>query len=351
MKSVTINASKSYTVHIGGGLLNQLGAFALQIHKPCKVCIISDSNVWPIYGSITESSLNNAGFSVVHYVFSAGEEQKNPATYIEILNFLAENQLTRADLLVALGGGVTGDMTGFAAATYLRGIGCIQVPTSLLAMVDSSVGGKTAIDLPAGKNLVGAFYQPDLVLCDTATLSTLPQSVFIDGCAEVIKYGILYDPALFRHLSDYGTDFHREDVIARCVELKRNVVIEDEFDNGSRQKLNLGHTIGHSIERCSCFCVTHGQAVAIGMAIVGRAAAAEGICSGQTRDAIIELLEKFSLPTTTSFSAQELADSALLDKKRAADSIHLILPQQIGSCIIQTIPINQIQSFIEDGCT
>ena len=187
---------------------------------------------------------------------------------MELLNFLAENKLTRSDALIALGGGVVGDLTGFAAATYLRGIDYIQIPTTLLAAVDSSVGGKTAIDLPSGKNLVGAFYQPKLVLCDTDTLNTLPEDIFRDGCAEVIKYGVLYDAELFAHLDESGLSFDREAVIARCVELKRDVVAEDEFDRGKRQKLNLGHTIGHGIEACSGYGISHGKAVAMGMTII-----------------------------------------------------------------------------------
>ena len=251
MNSVTISASREYTIHIGSGLIDQIGTYARQIVSPCKVAIISDSHVWPLYGDAVRNSLSASDFQTVNFVFSAGEESKNASTYIQILNFLAENRLTRSDLIIALGGGVTGDITGFAAATYLRGIRYIQIPTSLLAMVDSSVGGKTAIDLPAGKNLVGAFYQPSAVLCDIDTLSTLPQDVFIDGCAEVIKYGVLYDPGLFSHLEQNGLSFDREYVITRCVELKKAVVMEDEFDTGNRQMLNLGHTIGHAIEALS----------------------------------------------------------------------------------------------------
>lgn len=173
-------------------------------------------------------------------------------------------------MVVALGGGVVGDLAGFAAASYLRGIRFIQVPTTLLAAVDSSVGGKTAIDLPAGKNLAGAFCQPSLVLCDTDTLNSLPLDIFRDGCAEVIKYGVLYDPKLFAHLEEKGLSFDREAVITRCVELKRDVVMEDEFDTGARMKLNLGHTVGHGVEAKSHFAISHGKAVAIGMAIVSR---------------------------------------------------------------------------------
>ena len=344
MKTIKITASKSYDVLIGTGLLKTLGQHLLsELIKPCKIAIISDSNVWPLYGKTTEEALTKSGFSVVNYVFPAGESSKNADTYLCILNFLAKNQLTRSDAVLALGGGVTGDMTGFVAATFLRGIRYIQVPTTLLAMVDSSVGGKTAIDLPVGKNLVGAFYQPNLVLCDLDTLNTLPLSVFFDGCAEVIKYGILYDDALFNHLSKKGLAFDRENVISRCVELKRNVVAEDEFDTGARQQLNLGHTIGHGVEAQSNFTITHGQAVAIGMAIVSKAG-----CPGIYTE-LCSVLKKFNLPTTTTFSARQLYTSALSDKKRAGGAVNLIIPREIGRCEIVPTPVEELESFIEKG--
>ena len=218
MKTIHVAASGRDDVMFGAGLLRTLGAESLRVCKVEKAAIISDSNVWPLYGESAKASLESAGLKVVHFVFPAGEESKNGSVYLELLNFLAENALTRSDCLVALGGGVVGDMTGFAAATYLRGVAYIQVPTTLLAAVDSSVGGKTAIDLPAGKNLCGAFYQPKLVLCDIDTLNTLPEDIFRDGCAEVIKYGILYDPRLFSYLEETGLSFDGEAVIARCVE-------------------------------------------------------------------------------------------------------------------------------------
>lgn len=344
MKTIHVEASKSYDILIGSGLLKDAGNQLLSLlKKPCKVVIISDSNVFPIYGESLENSLNCAGFTATHYVFPAGESSKNGCTYLNILNFLAETRMTRSDTLVALGGGVVGDMCGFAAATYLRGVSYVQIPTTLLAMVDSSVGGKTAIDLPAGKNLVGAFYQPKLVLCDLDTLATLPTSVFSDGCAEVIKYGVLYDTGLFAHLSQQGLHFNREMTVSRCVELKRDVVMEDEYDTGARQKLNLGHTIGHSIEALSNFTITHGQAVAIGMAIISKAG-----CRG-IYDDLVAVLKKFNLPTTTEFTASELYNNALSDKKRSGGTVNLIIPQAIGNCAIVPTDVDRLQSFIKEG--
>ena len=350
MNTVHVKASREYDVLIGSGLLGTLGSHAAALEKVKKVCIVSETNVWPLYGNAVRQSLLDAGLEVVaEFVFPAGEESKNGITYLNLLNHLAENQLTRTDLIVALGGGVVGDLAGFAAASYLRGIRFIQVPTTLLAAVDSSVGGKTAIDLPAGKNLAGAFYQPSLVLCDTDTLNTLPESVFRDGCAEVVKYGILYDPELFRHLAKNGLDFHRESVIARCVELKRDVVAEDEFDTGARMKLNLGHTVGHGIEAKSHFEISHGTAVAIGTAIVTRAACRQGICTEDTQDAVLRTLSSFGLPLTCGYSAEDLYRHALSDKKRSGGTVNLILPERIGFCRIAPTPVEEVQSFIEAG--
>ena len=349
MNTVHVNASRSYDVLIGSGLLDSLGSHAAAMKKARKVCIVSETNVWPLYGERAKGSLLNAGLEVAEFVFPAGEQFKNAAVYLELLYYLADQHLTRTDLIVALGGGVVGDLAGFAAATYMRGIPFIQIPMTLLAAVDSSVGGKTAIDLPVGKNLVGAFYQPALVLCDTDCLNTLPEDVFRDGCAEVIKYGVLYDPELFSHLAEKGLDFDREMVITRCVELKRDVVAEDEFDTGARMKLNLGHTIGHGAEAQSHFEISHGKGVAIGMAIVSRAGAARGICDNRTKDAILSILDKFRLPISCDYSAESLYRSALSDKKRSGGTVNLIIPERIGFCRIEPTPVENIQSFIEAG--
>ena len=343
MKTVTISASKAYDIKIGPGLLATLGAEANKLGRAKKIALVSETNVYPLYGPAAEQSLQDAGFQVSAFLFPAGEESKCTATYLELLNFLAENKLTRTDLIVALGGGVVGDLAGFAAASYLRGIRFIQIPTTLLAMVDSSVGGKTAIDLPAGKNLVGAFHQPSLVLCDTATLNTLPREIFLDGCAEVIKYGILYDEAFFSCLESTGPEFDREEVIARCVQMKRDVVMEDEFDTGARMKLNLGHTIGHGVEASSHFTISHGKAVAIGMAIVSRASKCP------ENDRVIGILQKFGLPTATETNAETLFQYALSDKKRSGGMVNLILPRSIGNCEIVPTPVETILSFIEEG--
>ena len=343
MKIVTVNSSKTYDIKIGTGLLGSIGEELKKLGKVQRVCIISESTVYPLYGQLIRRSLEAAGFSVVTFQFSAGEAQKDSSTYLDSVNFLAQNKLTRTDLIVALGGGVVGDLAGFAAATYLRGIRFVQVPTTLLAAVDSSVGGKTAIALPAGKNLLGAFWQPSLVLCDLDTLASLPEEIFRDGCAEVIKYGVLYDPELFSWLESSGLDFDRETVIARCVEWKRDVVAEDEFDTGARMKLNLGHTIGHGVEARSNFTLSHGKAVAIGMAIVSRAS------NCPDSDRIVALLTKFGLPITTNYPVEDIYNYTLSDKKRTGGTVNLILPRAIGQCEIVPTPVEELKSFIQAG--
>ena len=347
MNCVTVNASGSYDILIGEGALSELPQRMQALPKVKKLCIVSDSNVYPLWGKALEDLVTD--YEVCSFVFPAGEQSKSGSTYLTLLNYLAEHQLTRSDCLIALGGGVVGDLTGFAAATFLRGIAFIQIPTSLLAMVDSSVGGKTAIDLPAGKNLAGAFYQPKLVLCDLNLLSTLPEEIFLDGCAEVIKYSILYDFPLFDHLYAHGPDFDRLNVITRCIEWKRDVVQQDEFDLGLRMKLNLGHTIGHGVEACSDFTVSHGKAVAIGTAIVSRSACSMGLLSEENRDQILAVIGKFRLPVSTDYTAQDLFTHALSDKKRAGDSVSLIVPREIGECDILPTKVGELLSFIKAG--
>ena len=349
MKTVTITASRSYDILIGSGLLSQLGSRVKDLGKIQKVALVSESTVYPLFGAKAEASLKEAGLEVISFVFPAGEQSKNAETYLKLLNFLAENHLTRTDALIALGGGVVGDLTGFAAATYLRGIQFIQVPTTLLAAVDSSVGGKTAIDLSVGKNLVGAFWQPSLVLCDTDTLEILPKEIFRDGCAEVIKYAILFDAAFFEYLEKHGEDFDKAYVVQRCVEMKRDVVARDEFDTGERRLLNLGHTVGHGVEAGSHFTLSHGKGVAIGTAIVARSAVNYQLLSVEDARKIENILKSFHLPTRTEQTAESLAKFALSDKKRAGGTVSLIVPRVIGQCEILPTPVEQLEEFIAAG--
>lgn len=349
MKTIKVQASSCYDVLIGKGILSHVGEYTVNIHKPCIAAIVSDTNVWDYYGHKVTDSFTKAGFQVIAFTFAPGESSKSLETYGQILQFLAQNKATKSDLLISLGGGVVGDMTGFAAATYLRGISYMQIPTSLLAMVDSSVGGKTAIDLPIGKNLIGAFKQPCLVVCDVDVLDTLPREIFLDGCAEVIKYGFLYDSDLIHYLSEVGTNFDREDVVAKCIGYKRNVVCQDEFDTGVRQKLNFGHTLGHGIEKESNYTISHGRAVAAGMAVITKACCRRDLCDAEVYTALCSLLQQFSLPFSTKYSADALFSAALSDKKRSGNTVNLILPVCIGSCRISPTPIMELEEFIKDG--
>lgn len=344
-----MKASRSYEVKIGRDLLKTVGGEAASLIKGRTAAIVSDSNVAPLYLEQTRASLESAGFRTYSFVFPAGEGSKNGQTYLDLLEFLAEHQITRSDTLVALGGGVVGDLTGFAAATFLRGVAFIQIPTTLLAAVDASVGGKTAIDLKNGKNLAGAFYQPRLVLCDLDTLSTLPSDVFADGCAEVIKYGMIGDPGLLELLET--TDFRAdpEEIVARCIAQKRDLVEEDEFDTGARQLLNLGHTIGHGIEACSSYELSHGKAVAIGMTLITRAAVAFGQCPPEALPRLQSLLKRYDLPDTTGYEAEELYEKTLSDKKRTGSTISLVVPTAWGKSELQKVAVSDLYHWIEKG--
>ena len=345
MRSVTVKTSATYEVLIGSGLLQKAGEAVKKVISPCKAAIVTDSTVVHLYEETVRKSLTEAGFSVCTFVFPAGEASKNIHTLSHLLEFLAKEEMTRTDMIVALGGGVTGDLAGFGAAVYLRGIPFVQIPTTFLAAIDSSVGGKTAVDLEAGKNLAGAFYQPKLVLCDTDVLQTLPEVVFADGIAEALKYGVLGDAALFEKIA--GGDFRQdlEEVIETCVSMKRDVVEEDEFDTGKRQLLNLGHTFGHAIEQKSHFQMTHGHAVAIGMHLIAKAAEAKGIAEKGTAAAIAKALEQNQLPKETEFSPAEVAEGTLRDKKRRGGTISFVFPKKIGDCEIVKIPVEEVEEL------
>ncbi|MBQ3378822.1 MAG: 3-dehydroquinate synthase [Clostridia bacterium] len=350
MAAVRINAGRPYDVHVGAGLTARAGELAASVLMPCRICVITDTTVERLYLETVRKSLSDAGFSVCSYAFPAGERSKNMETLALILEFLAESGITRSDALLALGGGVAGDITGFAAGVFLRGIRFVQMPTTLLAAVDSSVGGKTAVDLKAGKNLAGVFLQPSVVICDTDAQKTLPKETLADGVAEAVKTGVLFDEELFSLFENGGFSFDKLPfVIERCVEHKGRVVEADEFDRGERQLLNLGHTVGHAIERLSDYGISHGHAVAAGMGIISRAAAAMGICSQDTAKRIERALINNSLPVRSSYTSREISDAALSDKKRKGDEISLVVPERIGKCRLMKINVSELQSIIEKG--
>ena len=348
MRKIKVKASRAYDIIIGEDILSKTGPLCREVLGAGRVCVVTDTNVEPLYYDTVRASLWGAGFEVIKFTIPAGEASKSTASLVELLEFMAENRLTRSDCMVALGGGVVGDLCGFAAAVYLRGIKFVQVPTTLLAAVDSSVGGKTAVDLRAGKNLAGAFHQPSLVICDYKTLDTLPPKVFADGCAEVIKYGVINDRELFDALKG-GIRSDLENIIAQCVINKANIVEDDEFDLGNRQLLNLGHTVGHAIELCSGLEISHGSAVAIGMVIVMRSAIKQGLCPTEALTELISLLKQEDLPTSCSFTASELAEAALGDKKRAGSNITLVVPFGIGDSRLIRTPVSELEEFIAKG--
>ena len=349
MKTVSVSASRQYEILIERGLLRRAGELVRSVTNAGTVMLVSDDSVWPLYGETVQKSLAESGFSVCRFVFPHGENSKCAKTYLALLNALCENRLTRADAVVALGGGVVGDLTGFAASTYLRGIGFIQIPTTLLAMVDSSVGGKTAVDLPAGKNLVGAFCQPSLVLCDPHALSTLPDPVFYDGCAEVIKAAMLKSHTFFEDLDKTSPREQLEHILEFCIAMKRDVVEEDEFDTGARRTLNLGHTFGHAVEAASNFSISHGCAVAIGMVMMTRAAVKKGYCKEDVLEQLIALLKKYRLPTEVPYPASALLDIVKSDKKTMGSTVTLIVPEKIGRCTLVPIPTTDVLDWLTAG--
>ena len=349
MTSITVNASKEYKICIGKKALDKAGE---KIKAACggeTAAIITDDTVNNLYGDTVELSLKQAGYRAAHrFVFPNGEQSKNINTYSSILNELAEKKLTRSDVVIALGGGVTGDMAGFAAATYQRGTSLAQIPTTLLAMVDSSVGGKTAINLPAGKNQAGVFYQPDIVLCDVDVLQTLSAEVFRNGCAEVIKHAMIFGFELFELLKK-PIKPQIEDIITRNITIKRDIVVLDEKDTGIRQLLNFGHTIGHGIEKHSNYSISHGNAVAAGMAVTCRGAWRMGFCERNCYDELVDTLEIYRLPYKTDIPAEKLFEAAFSDKKRSGLVITEILPEKIGKCVLYDFNVNEYEAFIKLG--
>ena len=311
MKKLKVNTGRKYEIIIDRGIINHCGEYIKKVSSPTRIAVVTDSNVHALYSQSVITSLKQSGFIVSEFVFKAGETSKNFRTIEAIYSHLADNNITRKDMILALGGGVTGDMAGFAAATYLRGIEFVQVPTSLLAQVDSSVGGKTGYDIPQGKNLVGAFWQPSVVLIDPDTLSTLPERYLNDGMAEVIKYGCIKSAGLFRLLKKGRDELDIENIIHRCVSIKRDVVQKDEKESGERKLLNFGHTIGHALEKIYEYKkLSHGEAVAIGMVMMTKA-------------------------------------SEQSDKKSSGHNIDVVILKSIGDATVSTMDLRDFQQYID----
>lgn len=348
MNRVHIDASKSYDVIIGSGFV--FGE-APVIIKECigdgKVAVITDSNVNALYGAKMRETLEQAKIKYEMLVVPAGEKSKSGKTYLSVLERLAEGEYTRSDAIVAFGGGVIGDLAGFVAATYLRGVKLVQIPTTLLSFVDSSVGGKTAINLSAGKNLAGAFYQPEAVLCDYDFSKTLPPREVSCGMAEIIKYGMIFDKSLLE-LLESGMDKHAIEVITRCVELKKSVVERDERDNGERQLLNFGHTLGHAAEKESGYRYSHGQAVAFGMQLITRAAERAGDCESGTAERLDALCARYGLEVGCRYGKEKLLAHTGVDKKRKGNDITAVIPAFAGRCFLKKMTEEEWKEYVLD---
>ncbi len=341
MKRITVQATKQYDVVVGRNILKNSAELVKEVANPKNVCIITDDIVANLYLETVKNSFENAGFKTVSYIIKNGEASKSTENLVDIVEFMASANITRTDLVVALGGGVVGDISGFAAATYMRGIDYVQIPTTFLAAIDSSVGGKTAVNLKSGKNLFGAFHQPVMVICDVELLKTLERTTYLDGVAEAIKYGVLKDKKLIDLI-----DTDMEETIIKCVQIKRDIVSNDEFEHGERKFLNLGHTLGHAIESLSDFEITHGKAVAIGTVLAAKMGEKLGITKSGTALLLIEIMEHFGLPYECNYTEEELSRFAKGDKKREGDKIVLVIPECVGKCVLYTASVERLKDLI-----
>lgn len=346
VRSVLVNAGHGYSVKIGSGLINDIGNMVNDVLNADRLALFIDSEVDRLYGDRLEGNLASAGFQTCRFVFPAGEASKNIKTVVDFIDFMSENHITRKDAVVAAGGGVAGDMGGFAAAIYLRGIKFIQVPTTLLSAVDSSVGGKTGVDTSAGKNLTGAFWQPSLVVCDTDLLKTNSKDLILDGTAEIIKTAAISDKKLFNYIKRTEISENLAEIIEQCVRIKGRVVEADEKEAGLRKILNFGHTMGHAIEMYSDFGISHGKAVAIGMLIVTKAFESHGLTAYGAFNELNDLISAKGFQTETKAPVNELCRLAMSDKKTSGDNIDLVYLKEIGEAGIYSVKLKDLYNFI-----
>lgn len=332
---MVINSKKINEIIIGQGAIERLSEKCREYFPAGRAFILTDSNIAPLWLEKTINRLKKDGISVFSYIFKAGENSKNKTTLFEILDEMQRLGLTRSDFLIALGGGVTGDMGALAAALYNRGIPVIQLPTTLLAMVDSSIGGKTGINTQYGKNLIGVFHQPAFVICDTDFLSTLPQTEITNGVAEIIKYGAVCDKEIFEALETGFEKCNAEEIIEKCVKIKTDIADKDETDKAIRFILNFGHTFGHAVEKLSGYTVPHGVAVAKGMVLAAEKSEKEGICPVGTAERIKNCCKVNLLDTACEYSMSELLSAAENDKKKTNEGLRFILLEEIGKAVIR----------------
>lgn len=347
MKTIRVNTSKPYDVIIKRGSIGNCGKYIAEVTKSRRAAIITDDIVDKLYGDMVASSLRDYGFEHTTFAFKNGEASKNISVLGKIYDFLCESNITRNDIIIALGGGVVGDITGFAAATFLRGVDFVQIPTTLLAQIDSSVGGKTAIDIPGGKNLVGAFNQPSLVICDSNSLYTLSEEILADGMAEAIKYGMIRDEKLFELIEQHNLsdiDEVMDEVVYTCIDIKRMVVENDEFDRGERMILNFGHTIGHAIEGWHNYTnYTHGKGVAAGMCCITRK------CAPQLSKRLEKCVKAYNLPVDTEAKMSELLPFCSKDKKRESGNINYIVCSEIGKAEIIKTTVTEFNKIMGEA--
>ncbi len=350
METITVKGKNGYKILIEKGLASKAGEYIRKVTSAKKAFLISDGNVLELYGKTVADSLKANGFEVSSFAFEAGEKSKTLDTVTQMIYAMCSSGIGRTDIVVALGGGVVGDMAGFASAIYLRGIDFVQIPTTLLSQVDSSVGGKTGCDITYGKNLVGAFHNPRLVLIDANTLKTLPQKYMNDGLGEVIKYGAIKSARLFKSLEDCQSfEDIAEKTITECVDIKRQVVQKDFTEKGERMLLNFGHTVAHAIEKFENFeGMSHGEAVGVGMFAITKASERAGYTESGSAERIEKLLKKFNLPTTATVSADKITDIMLFDKKRRDNKINLVLLKKIGSSFVEPIQSEKLKTFFAE---
>ena len=334
---IRVDTEKPYDVIVENGALDRVGAILGTLFKAgCQAMIVTDSNVFPIYGERLTKSLMAAGFKVSGFLFDAGETNKQLSTVMELYEALAEKNFTQTDIIVTLGGGTAGDIGGFAAATYLGGIDYVQVPTSLLAQVDASIGGKTAVNMPFGKDLIGADHAPRVVISDPEVLGTLPEAFFLDGMGEVVKYGCVMDAELFGQLERGEVIDRMEETVARCVACKKRLT----ETNGEEQRpfLAFGHTFGQALEKMAGDpALTHGLAVSIGMVMACTVGESFGVTAPGTAERLRDVLENYGLPTETTLDFSKVVEATALDKKQNSKTLNLVLLKEIGTCVIHPI--------------
>ncbi len=341
---ITVNASRSYDVIVDKNVLPSCGKIFRKLFDVCKIALIVDSNVDRIYSSPVVESLKKENYDVYKFVFKAGEKSKNLSVFGDIQNFLSRNSFSRSDVIVALGGGVAGDLAGFCAATYMRGIRYVQIPTTLLAAIDASVGGKTAIDTVYGKNLIGAFHQPSLVISDTDTFKSLPCDVVADGMGEFAKYALLIGGEFADKIDNNA--FCVSDMVSDCVAFKKNIVECDEFERGERKLLNLGHTIAHAIEKIENYTISHGKAVAIGLNAISYSCMRNGICSEECYNEVAVILKNCGVFYDFDYDVSEIISVMKSDKKRINDGISLVLIKSVGNIFVKNMNMSEAEAFL-----